>query len=125
MATSGSKAKQRIAPPDGAHTIVGHQGGGGRFVGTFLDDKGNVSVWRAAEGLGLTKAQFAETACLSKDTLYRPSRLTTRKTQVRTLEKCSRSSAASSIGPVARSRRWRGIVPSRFLPSGSGQPRAS
>jgi len=61
-------------------------GSGGRFVGAFLDATGQVSVVRAAEGLGLTRAQFAETAGLSRDVLYRPSRLSTVKTQTRALE---------------------------------------
>ena len=66
--------------------VIDPIGGGGRFVGAFLDPKGAVNVGRVVEVLGLSKAQFAETVGLNKTTLHRASRLTAPKTQARTLE---------------------------------------
>lgn len=80
-----NKTKKVSRSERNARSVSGF-GSGGRFVGAFLDATGQVSVVRAAEGLGLTRAQFAETAGLSRDVLYRPSRLSAVKTQTRALE---------------------------------------
>lgn len=86
MATAEAKRKERDPTERGEGFPISGLRTGGRFVGAFLDEKGLVSVERAAAGLGLTKTQFAETVGLSKGTLHRASRLTAQKTQARALE---------------------------------------
>lgn len=82
VAKSTSKAPHL---PKGGQISVGPRAGSA-LLGAFLDKEGHVSVARAAEGLGLSKAQFAETIGLSKGALYRASRLSGQKTQARTVE---------------------------------------
>lgn len=86
MPTTSTKpvpAGRKLPGPKGTIQTIG---GGGRFVGAFLDTEGAVNVGRVVEVLGLSKAQFAETVGLAKTTLHRASRLTAPKTQARTLE---------------------------------------
>lgn len=52
----------------------------------LLDRKGKIAVGRVAESFGLSKAQLAATAGLSVETLYRPNRVATLKTQARLKE---------------------------------------
>lgn len=86
MPTTSIKAARADRKPSGTRMVIDPIGGGGRFVGAFLDPKGAVNVGRVVEVLGLSKAQFAETVGLNKTTLHRASRLTAPKTQARTLE---------------------------------------
>lgn len=59
---------------------------GSALLGAFVDQNGHFSAEKAAEGLGLTKAQFAETIGLSKGAFYRESRLSGQKTLARAKE---------------------------------------
>jgi len=86
MAAFETRAVRRASSRKGSETAIGGNRGGSRFVGAFLDESGNVSVVRAAEELGMTKGQFAETIGLGKEALHRSSRLTAPKTQARTME---------------------------------------
>jgi uncharacterized protein (DUF2384 family) len=54
--------------------------------GTLLDSKGVVAIDRVVKSFGLSKAQLANTAGLSLETLYRSNRATASKTQARLKE---------------------------------------
>ena len=54
--------------------------------GSFVGRNGVIAVDQVAQSFGLSKAQLAVTAGLSKDTLYRPDRLAAPKTQARLKE---------------------------------------
>ena len=86
MPTTATKRVQAGRKSPGTLNSIKGIGGGGRFVGAFLDTSGAVNVGRVVEVLGLSKAQFAETIGLNQTTLHRASRLTAPKTQARTLE---------------------------------------
>lgn len=59
---------------------------GANLVTAFLDADGYVSIARAAEQFGMSKMQLAETAGLTRETIYRPLRLRASKAQARTTE---------------------------------------
>jgi len=52
----------------------------------LIGPKGTVAVERVIESFGFSKAQLAETAGLSVETLYRPNRMESPKTQARLKE---------------------------------------
>ncbi|MBL6654172.1 MAG: DUF2384 domain-containing protein [Reyranella sp.] len=52
----------------------------------LIGPKGTVAIDRVIKSFGFSKAQLAETAGLSVETLYRPNRLKAPKTQVRLKE---------------------------------------
>lgn len=59
---------------------------GGRLVVSFFDTSGTISFDRAAERFGMSIMQFAETAGLTRETVYRATRRTAPKTQARATE---------------------------------------
>jgi len=88
---SGESHRQRRGDP----AVVKKSGKirGGSFVikrssrsGTFFDSKGIIAVDRVVKSFGLSKAQLADTAGLSLETLYRSNRVTASKTQARLKE---------------------------------------
>ncbi len=52
----------------------------------YMDDGGVVVADRVADGFGMSKGQLAETAGLSRDAVYKPSRLRAVKNQTRLRE---------------------------------------
>ena len=59
---------------------------GGRLAMALMDESGHVSFERAAERLGMSKQQLADTAGLPRTAVYRPARLNGVKAQARTTE---------------------------------------
>jgi hypothetical protein len=59
---------------------------GARLVTAFFDAKGHISVDLVADRFGMSKAQLAQTIGLTRDTVYRTTRLAAPKTQTRATE---------------------------------------
>lgn len=58
----------------------------GPLVLSYMDRSGKIAVERVATGFGMSKSQLAETAGLSRETLYRSERSLGAKTQSRLRE---------------------------------------
>ncbi len=92
---AGAKAGEAIRRRPGAVVLKGKSGKisaaavapkrDSVAVGLF-DRKGKIAVDRVVQSFGLSKAQLAATAGLSVETLYRPNRVATLKTQARLKE---------------------------------------
>jgi uncharacterized protein (DUF2384 family) len=69
------------------HKVMGRPSGFSDDAATNLhDDRGMIAIDALAERLHLTRQQFAETAGISRDTIYKPARLASPKTQGRLRE---------------------------------------
>lgn len=56
------------------------------FTSGFFDPAGRISVDQVADRFGMSKYQLAETIGLAQETMYRPARAESPKTQLRTTE---------------------------------------